>query len=195
MRCEKPGFSPWAGKIPWRRAVQPTPVVLPGDSHGPRSLTGCSPQGHKESDTTEHSTTQLLTTKISLSDSMSVIISVHKWNYQYLSPCDWFILLSIVSSKFPAFSHISGFSFSFLKIWIVSYFVYLFYIFPYFFIHWWTISASWLLWTVHSNEEWSVNNPWDLDLKYFAKIYWSEIAKSYGSSIFNFFVESPCCFP
>ena len=118
---------------------------------------------------------------------MSVVISVHKWNYQYLSPCDWFILLSIVSSKFPAFSHISGFSFSFLKIWIVSYFVYLFYIFPYLFIHWWTISASWLLWTVHSNEQWSVNNPWDLDLKYFAKIYWSEIARSYGSSIFNFF--------
>ena len=119
---------------------------------------------------------------------MSVVISVHKWNYQYLSPCDWFILLSIVSSKFPAFSHISGFSFSFLKIWIVSYFVYLFYIFPYLFIHWWTISASWLLWTVHSNEQWSVNNPWDLDLKYFAKIYWSEIARSYGSSIFNFFL-------
>ena len=40
-------------KIPWRRAWQPTPVFLPGESHGHRSLAGYSPQGHKESDTTE----------------------------------------------------------------------------------------------------------------------------------------------
>ena len=31
-------FDPWAGKIPWRRAWQPTPVFLPGESHGQRSL-------------------------------------------------------------------------------------------------------------------------------------------------------------
>ena len=31
----------------------PTPVVLPGKSHGQRSLVGCSPWGHEESDTTE----------------------------------------------------------------------------------------------------------------------------------------------
>ena len=31
----------------------PTPVLLPGESHGQRSLAGCSPWGHKESDTTE----------------------------------------------------------------------------------------------------------------------------------------------
>ena len=40
-------------KIPWRRAWQPTPVFLPGESHGQRSLAGYSPQGRKESDTTE----------------------------------------------------------------------------------------------------------------------------------------------
>ena len=33
-----PGFYPWVGKIPWRRAWQPTPVFLPGASHGQRSL-------------------------------------------------------------------------------------------------------------------------------------------------------------
>ena len=38
---------------PWRRAWQPTPVSLPGESHGQRSLAGCSPWGHTESDTTE----------------------------------------------------------------------------------------------------------------------------------------------
>ena len=34
----RPGFDPWVGKIPWRRAWQPTPVLLPGESHGQRSL-------------------------------------------------------------------------------------------------------------------------------------------------------------
>ena len=39
--------------MPWRRAWQPTPVFLPGKSHGQRSLVGCHPWGHKESDMTE----------------------------------------------------------------------------------------------------------------------------------------------
>ena len=39
--------------IHWRRQWHPTPVLLPGKSHGRRSLVGCSPWGHKESDTTE----------------------------------------------------------------------------------------------------------------------------------------------
>ena len=38
---------------PWRRKWQPTPVLLPGNSHGWRSLVGYSPWSHKESDTTE----------------------------------------------------------------------------------------------------------------------------------------------
>ena len=38
------GFKPWVRKIPWRRAGQPTPVFLPGESHGHRSLAGYSPQ-------------------------------------------------------------------------------------------------------------------------------------------------------
>ena len=37
----------------WRRQWQPTPVLLPRESHGPRSLVGCSPQGCKELDMTE----------------------------------------------------------------------------------------------------------------------------------------------
>ena len=37
----------------WRRQWQPTPVLLPGKSHGWRSLEGCSPRGREESDTTE----------------------------------------------------------------------------------------------------------------------------------------------
>ena len=37
----------------WRRQWHPTPVLLPGKSHGWRSLVACSPWGHEESDTTE----------------------------------------------------------------------------------------------------------------------------------------------
>ena len=37
------GFDPWVRKILWRRAWQPTPVFLPGESHGQRSLAGYSP--------------------------------------------------------------------------------------------------------------------------------------------------------
>ena len=37
----------------WRRQWHPTPVLLPGESHGWRGLVGCSPWGRKESDTTE----------------------------------------------------------------------------------------------------------------------------------------------
>ena len=36
-------FDPWVRKIPWRRAWQPTPVFLPGESHGQRRLVGYSP--------------------------------------------------------------------------------------------------------------------------------------------------------
>ena len=45
-QCGRPkrhGFDPWVRKIPWRRAWQPTPVLLPGESHGQRSLPGYSP--------------------------------------------------------------------------------------------------------------------------------------------------------
>ena len=52
-RLKKCRFDPWVRKIPWKRARQSTPVLLPGESHGQRSLAGYSPRGHKESDMTE----------------------------------------------------------------------------------------------------------------------------------------------
>ena len=42
-RCRRCGFYPWVGKISWRRKWQPTPVFLPGKSHGQRSLEDDSP--------------------------------------------------------------------------------------------------------------------------------------------------------
>ena len=53
MRHKRCGFDPWVRKIPWRRAWQPTPVFLPGEFHGQRSLAGKGPWGHKEPDTIE----------------------------------------------------------------------------------------------------------------------------------------------
>ena len=49
-------FNPWVGKILWRKAEQPTPV-LPGEFYGQRSLAGYSPWSRKESDTTERLST------------------------------------------------------------------------------------------------------------------------------------------
>ena len=46
-------FDPRVGKIPWRRAWHPTPVFLPGEPYGQRSLAGYSPWGRKELDRTE----------------------------------------------------------------------------------------------------------------------------------------------
>ena len=49
------GLIPGLGRFPEEGMAtwQPTPVFLPGESHGQRSLAGYSPQGHKESDRTE----------------------------------------------------------------------------------------------------------------------------------------------
>ena len=52
-RHKRHGYSPWVGKVPWRRAWQPIPVFLPGESHGQRSLVGYRPWCHKEADMTE----------------------------------------------------------------------------------------------------------------------------------------------
>ena len=50
----RPEFAPWVGKIPWWREQLPTPVFLPGESHGQRSLAGYSSWGRKELVMSEH---------------------------------------------------------------------------------------------------------------------------------------------
>ena len=52
-RCSRSrGFNPLVRKIPWRKKGQPTPVFLPGKSHGQRHLAGYSPWVRKDSDMT-----------------------------------------------------------------------------------------------------------------------------------------------
>ena len=50
-KCKRLAFNPCIGKIPWRKAWQPTLVFLSGESQGQRSLAGYSPWSPKESDT------------------------------------------------------------------------------------------------------------------------------------------------
>jgi len=49
--CGRTGFDPWGGKICWKREWQPTPVFLPGESHGQRRR--ATTIGVTESDITE----------------------------------------------------------------------------------------------------------------------------------------------
>ena len=61
-QCRRLAFDPWDWKIPWRRKWQPTPVFLPGESPGQRSLAGCNSCGGKES----HMTEQLKNNNVSI---------------------------------------------------------------------------------------------------------------------------------
>ena len=58
---KRQGINPWMGKIPWRRAWQPTPVFLPGESHRQRSPVGYSAYGPIESNKTERLNTHTYT--------------------------------------------------------------------------------------------------------------------------------------
>ena len=56
--CKRHRFDPWVRKIPRRRGWLPTPVLLPGKSHGQRSQVGYIPWGHKVLDTSEQPSTR-----------------------------------------------------------------------------------------------------------------------------------------
>ena len=71
LPCRRSRFDPWVGKIHWRRKWQPTPVFLPGESHGQRNLAGYSPWGCKELELTE----QLSMHAQSYSNQNSVVLA------------------------------------------------------------------------------------------------------------------------
>ena len=83
LQCRRPEFDPWVGKILWRRAWQPTPVFLLGESHGQRCLAGYSPWGRKESNTTE---------QLSLSPQITadmIFFCCHFWLGPFQIPPNW----------------------------------------------------------------------------------------------------------
>ena len=71
-RSKRPGFDPWVGKIPWRRAWLPTPLFLPGESHGQRSLVAYRLHGVAKS-------------QIQLSDYTCII--VYLWVFEEIQHC------------------------------------------------------------------------------------------------------------
>ena len=88
-------FDPWVRKIPWRRKQQPTPVLLPGKSHGQRSLAGYSPWGCKELDRTEHIRTHAHThTHLSFGLNSSLKL---KWPLSSFAPSVQFQVISSCS--------------------------------------------------------------------------------------------------
>ena len=99
------GLIPPPGKIPWRRAWQPIPVFLPGESHGQRSLAGCSPWGRKEADTPEQLSMRAreqLSTRASAGcvqfparapDALLLLLALQKKAWAFWSFC---ILLSLI---------------------------------------------------------------------------------------------------
>ena len=64
-------FNPWVWKMPWRRAWQPTPVFLPGESHRQRSLAGYSPWACVHAHTHTHTHTHILMVAIPFSRGSS----------------------------------------------------------------------------------------------------------------------------
>ena len=82
-QCRRSGFFSWVGKMPWRRKRQPTPVFLPGKSHGQKSPESYSPWGCKDSDMT-------LATK--QRQSLQVKLNSGLW-----LPLEWICLLNPLS--------------------------------------------------------------------------------------------------
>ena len=70
-------FDPWVGKIPWRRNWQPTPVFLPGEFHGQRSLAGYSSWDGNELDMTKQLTLSLSFPKDIYSIPIAMNIKIH----------------------------------------------------------------------------------------------------------------------
>ena len=78
-QCRRCMFDSWVRIISWRRAWPPTPILLPGESNGQRSLVGYIPWGRKESDTTEPLSTH---TPITMAKIQNTDNSGCWWGYE-----------------------------------------------------------------------------------------------------------------
>ena len=83
LQCRRPGFNPWVGKIPWRRAWQPTSVFLPGESPGTEEPGVLQSIGSSESDTAEWLSTEQHMVGLQNSTSFR---SVVRW-FSYICVC------------------------------------------------------------------------------------------------------------
>ena len=90
-QCRRCRFNPWVGRIPWRKKWQPTPVFLPGKSHGQRSLAGYSPRGRKELDMSEQVSSCYLISEISLKQILELDhpLSLASWHWRPIPGVEW----------------------------------------------------------------------------------------------------------
>ena len=127
MQYRRPGFDPWVRKIPWRRKWQPTLVLLPGESHGQRSLVGYSPWSQRVTHDWETNTFihMILSRASSVQFSCSVMSNT-LWPhglqharplcpssapgvYSNLCSLTWWCHLTISSSVIPSSSRLQSF--------------------------------------------------------------------------------------
>ena len=135
LLCRKPGFNPCVRKIPWRRKWQPTPVFLPGESHGQRSLAGYSSRGRKEADTTEQLSLHFIPFSAPPSSWQPLFFLFYEFDccrcfmwvesYSVCLPVTG-LFISVMSSRF--IHAIAYVRISFVKLNIYHIFVYLFYL-------------------------------------------------------------------
>ena len=95
------GCDPWVRKSPGRRAWQPTPVLLPGESHAQRSFTGYSWWGSKEPDTTkatEHAHIYMCMYIYKQKSRMSYIHKCNSWGH-------WLWTLTVQSLHLSSVTH------------------------------------------------------------------------------------------
>ena len=100
-QCRRCRFDSWVGKVPWRRKWQPTPVFLPGESLGQRSLAGYGPPGCKESDMTwQHSNCNVpLSTRAWAQCFTCMTSSQHPSRWAAWTACLWIRKLKLSKAK------------------------------------------------------------------------------------------------
>ena len=84
MQCSRPGFHPWVGKIPWRRAWEPLQYPCLETHHGQRSLAGYSPRGSQSAGhnwATQHGTKLWYTPFIYFFMDWWILILVRNFDY------------------------------------------------------------------------------------------------------------------
>ena len=92
--CRRPRFLPWVGKILWRREWLSTPVILPRESHGQRSLKSYSLWGGKESNmtkglthNTDHMKRNIIGNYNHRHSELNILAMYNTYGYKYIYRC------------------------------------------------------------------------------------------------------------
>ena len=166
LQCRRPGFDPWVGKMPWRRAQQPTPVFLPGDSpwtEEPGGLQSMASQRVGHDWVTNHSTAHSDCVLFYLFIFLAVLLT--KWQ---CSVCLYFVpVMTVNPSKTVFFIFVTFIQANFCIPYIVSVqsSQKRYYDFKNTNIYAFKVDMSWFLSQWHTYEGWPnmMKNSWKLD--------------------------------